>query len=64
MEIAQTKKFDRSAYKTETNLPLAKGRESAHPFQWMLFSPQLHAIQPFAINKPTREDNTGRKEMK
>jgi len=60
MEIAQTKKFDRNQYKTQTAIPTAKGQETAYPFQWLLFKPQLHAVEPFEINKASRNENTAR----
>lgn len=61
MEIAQTKKFTRDAYKTKTEIPVAKGQETSYPFQWLLFRPQLHAIQPFQTNESGRELQTSRK---
>lgn len=59
MEIVQTKPFNRDSWKTSTEVPIAKGREVTYPFQWLLFKPQLHAIEPFETNKTTR-DNTVR----
>lgn len=60
MEIAQTKKFDRNGYKTKTDIPVAKGQETVYPFQWLLFKPQAHAVEPFAINQASRNANTAR----
>jgi hypothetical protein len=60
MEIAQTKKFDRNAYKTKTDIPVAKGQETSYPFQWLLFKPQLHAVKPFETNEASRNANTAR----
>jgi hypothetical protein len=60
MEIAQTKKFDRSEYKTQTAIPTAKGQETSYPFQWLLFKPQLHAVEPFVTNETSRNVNTAR----
>ncbi len=60
MEIAQTKKFDREVYKTKTDIPVAKGQETSYPFQWLLYKPQLHAVEPFVTNEATRNVNTVR----
>ena len=60
MEIVQTKQFNRNTYKTKTDIPVAKGQEIIYPFQWLLFKPQLHAVEPFEINKASRNENTAR----
>ena len=60
MEIAKTKQFDRKSYKTTTEIPVAKGQETTYPFQWLLFKPQLHAVEPFETNKASRNVNTAR----
>ena len=60
MEIAQTKKFDRDGYKTKTEIPVAKGQETTYPFQWLLFKPQLHAVEPFVTNEASRNVNSAR----
>ena len=60
MEIAKTKKFDRQEYKTKAEIPVAKGQETTYPFQWLLFKPQLHAVEPFVTNQTTRNENTVR----
>ena len=60
MEIVKTKQFDRSGYKTTTEIPIAKGQETSYPFQWLLFKPQLHAVEPFEINKASRNVNSVR----
>lgn len=56
----ETKKFDREGYKTKTEIPVAKGQETTYPFQWLLFKPQLHAVEPFVTNEATRNANTAR----
>jgi hypothetical protein len=55
-----TKKFDRKAYQTQTTIPTAKAQETSYPFQWLVFKPQLHAVEPFEINKASRNENTAR----
>jgi hypothetical protein len=64
MEIAQTKKFTRSEYKTQTAIPVAKGQETTYPFQWLLFKPQAHAVEPFVTNQASRNGNTAREQLK
>jgi hypothetical protein len=61
MDIVQTKAFDRSTQKQTTNVPLGRGNEtSPYAFQWLLYKPQLHAIEPFQVNEPARNTNTVR----
>jgi hypothetical protein len=64
MEIAKTKKFDRTDYKTQVAIPVAKEREALYPFQWLLFKPQLHAVEPFTLNEATRNGNTQRDDLR
>jgi hypothetical protein len=60
MENAKSTPFNRSQYKTQTSIPVAKGNETTYPFQWLLFKPQLHAIEPFVTQQATRNENTTR----
>lgn len=60
MEIVQTKLFDRKEYKTKTEIPTAKDQASANRFDWLLFKPQLHAVEPFVTNEASRNVNTAR----
>ena len=60
MEIVKTKQFDRNGYKTTTEIPVAKGQETSYPFQWLLFKPQLHAVEPFVTNEASRNVNSVR----
>lgn len=60
MEIVQTKLFERNGYKTQTSIPVAKGQETSYPFQWLLFKPQLHAVEPFQTNQASRNVNSVR----
>lgn len=60
MENAKTILFKRSEYKTQASIPVAKGNETSYPFQWLLFKPQLHAIEPFVTQQATRNENTTR----
>jgi hypothetical protein len=60
MSMVQLKQFTKETFGDKVTLPIAKERESSYPFQWLLFKPQAHAVQPFAINKATRSENTAR----
>jgi hypothetical protein len=60
MEIVKTKEYNRKKFQEQATLPVAKGLEVTYPFQWLLFRPQLHAIEPFQTNKATRVENTHR----
>lgn len=59
----QEKKFDRKAAQTTYEVPIAKGAEVTYPFQWMLFKPQLHAVTPFEVNRPSRLENRSYPEL-
>ena len=61
MDIVQTKRFDRPSQKQTTTIPVARGQEtSPYAFQWLLYKPQLHAVEPFRTNEPARQTNTSR----
>jgi hypothetical protein len=60
MEIAKTQPFDKPSWQKNYTLPVAKGHEVNYPFQWLLFKPQLHAVEPFVTNQTTRNENTKR----
>ena len=61
MEIAETKPFDRSKKKQTTTLPAGRGQDtSSYAFQWLLYKPQLHAVEPFDTQQPARGLNTVR----
>lgn len=60
MDIVQPKKYEKTAMQTKTEIPIARGKETTYPFQWLLFKPQSHAVEPFEINKASRNENTKR----
>ncbi len=61
MDIVQTKPFDRSKQKQTTAMPVGRGNETApYAFQWLLYKPQLHAVEPFQTQQPARGLNTVR----
>jgi hypothetical protein len=61
MEIVETKRFDRPTQKQTTVVPIVRGQDTTpYAFQWLLYKPQLHAVEPFRTNEPARHSNTGR----
>ena len=57
---AQLKQFVREDFKEKIDIPVAKGKEVSYPFQWLLFKPQLHAVEPFVTNEASRNVNSVR----
>lgn len=55
----QLKQFNREQSKEKVEL-----REKAYPFQWLLFKPQAHAVEPFVTQQPSRAGNTVREPLK
>jgi hypothetical protein len=58
MEIVQPQTIRRGQEKLQTSVP--KESTNTYPFQWLLFKPQLHAVEPFQTNLATRSENTQR----
>ena len=58
--VVQPKSFSRDAAKQHVEVKIAKDNETMYPFQWLLFRPQAHAIQPFETNSSSRDMNTKR----
>lgn len=58
MEIVQPQKIGRGKEKIDTTVP--KESVNTYPFQWLLFKPQLHAVEPFETNMASRGENTQR----
>jgi hypothetical protein len=61
MEITQPKKYIKEKMQEKVEIPVAKGKETTYPFQWLVFKPQQHAIEPFKKNESSRNANTERK---
>lgn len=57
MSIVQPKKFVKETFQSKIEVPVPSEQKTSHPFQWMLFKPQMHAITPFETNANTREFN-------
>lgn len=47
-------------FQTTVKLPVAKETETTYPFQWLVFRPQAHAVEPFVTNVATRNENVVR----
>jgi len=57
--IVQPKHYDKKEMQTKVSVPAAKGGvETTYPFQWLLFKPQNHAVEPFVTNQASRNGNT------
>ena len=50
------RKFERKAMKTDPVVS-TRSKQMTQPFQWLLFSPQKHAIAPFDTQTQTRLDH-------
>lgn len=61
MDLVPTPMFTKEKFQTTVKLPPAKDTETTYPFQWLLFKPQAHAIEPFRTNDATRRENTERR---
>jgi len=60
MNVANLRSYARQEARETFTIPVARGVETSYPFQWLIFRPQAHAVQPFEINRPARDLNTGR----
>lgn len=58
--VTQTKKFTRETFQTTASRP--KDSDTNRFVQWLVFKPQLHAVEPFRTNEPSRNSNTSRTE--
>lgn len=58
--VTQTKKFTRETFQTNTEVSRPKDTDSNRFVQWLIFKPQLHAVEPFRTNEATRATNTRR----
>lgn len=53
--VTQTKTFNREASRTTPPVSRPKEDTESNRFlQWLVFKPQLHAVEPFGTNKNTR----------
>jgi hypothetical protein len=59
MDITKVREFSRDKWQEKATIPVAKSQEMTYPFQWLLFKPQAHAVEPFETYKSARE-NTSR----
>lgn len=52
--------YKKENFQSKVDVTVPKEKENSYPFQWLLFKPQLHAVEPFEINKASRNENTVR----
>ena len=60
MDLVPTPTYSKKAMQSTVNLPAPRDTETTHPFQWLVFRPQAHAVEPFVTNVATRNGNTAR----
>jgi hypothetical protein len=60
MEPVPTPRYSKQEMQSKVTLPIARDTETTYPFQWLLFRPQAHAVEPFMTNLATRNENTRR----
>jgi hypothetical protein len=60
MELVPTPTYSKQEMQTKVTLPNPRDTETTYPFQWLLFRPQAHAVEPFTTNVATRNENTQR----
>lgn len=58
--VTQTKKFTRETFQTTAPASRPKDSDTNRFVQWLVFKPQLHAVEPFRTNEATRNSNTAR----
>lgn len=56
--VTQPKKFTREKFEPKVSRP--KDTDDNRFVQWLVFKPQLHAVEPFRTNEATRNSNTAR----
>jgi hypothetical protein len=62
MEIVPTPTFTKNDMKKEAVVSVPKEQDTSdRAFQWMLFRPQAHAVEPFKTQTQTRLTNTTNK---
>ena len=52
--------YAKEKFQSKVDVTVPKEKENTQPFQWLLFKPQLHAVEPFETNKTSRNVNTAR----
>jgi hypothetical protein len=60
MERVPTPHYSKPAMQSTVRLPVSRDTETTYPFQWLLFKPQLHAVEPFKAREQTRLQNVNR----
>jgi hypothetical protein len=58
MEIVPTQTYKKDEYKKDVQVSNPKEQETSdRSFQWMVFRPQAHAVEPFRTQEQTRLAN-------
>lgn len=60
MDLVPTPTYTKKEFQSTVKLPAPRDTETTYPFQWLLFRPQAHAVEPFVTNVATRNENTAR----
>ena len=60
MELVPTPLYSKKEMQSKVTLPPPRDTETTYPFQWLVFKPQSHAVEPFVTNVPTRNENVAR----
>lgn len=60
MDLVPTPMYSKQDMQSKVKLPVARDTETTYPFQWLVFKPQAHAVEPFVTNVPTRKENVVR----
>ncbi len=60
MELVPTPSYSKQEMQSKVTLPKPRDAETSYPFQWLLFRPQAHAVEPFVTNVATRNQNVVR----
>ncbi len=61
MNVVQPKQYVKETMRSTIVLPRPEEQGNIYPFQWLIFKPQAHAVEPFAINEATRNGNVERR---
>lgn len=52
--------YGKEKFQSKVEVSVPKEKENIYPFQWLLFKPQLHAVEPFETKQTSRNANTVR----
>ncbi len=61
MNVVQPKQYVKETMQSTVVLPRPEEQGNIYPFQWLIFKPQAHAVEPFVVNEATRGGNVERR---